>query len=165
MAHPEQQAFFEEQVKRFKTFFEAADTVLEVGSQDINGSVRSYFNKRSKYLGVDLGPAKGVDLVVPGQLLELPDGWADIAVTTECLEHAREWRGILANMIRTTKAGGLMLITCAGTLRPTHGTLDSDEYSSPLNQMRMQQMSSANSRENVSDSTLVNNTLDGLNQA
>ena len=103
MAHPEQQAFFEEQVKRFKAFFDAADTVLEVGSQDINGSVRSYFNKRSKYLGVDLGLAKGVDLVVPGQLLELPDGWADIAVTTECLEHAREWRGIRGGTPRDSR--------------------------------------------------------------
>ena len=64
--------------------------------------------------------------------MELPDGWADIAVTTERLEDSIEWRGILKNILRTTKEGGLMLITCAGPLRPTHGAGDSDSASSPL---------------------------------
>ena len=35
-------------------------------------------------------------------------------------------------MIRITRPGGLIIITCAGIGRATHGTVDSDEYSSPF---------------------------------
>jgi hypothetical protein len=43
MAHPEQKQFFEELSRRFSSQFESASKILEIGSQDINGTVRDFF--------------------------------------------------------------------------------------------------------------------------
>ena len=132
MAHPEQRLFFEELAKRFSTHFQTAQTILEVGSQNINGSIRDFFSEQSTYLGIDIGPAQDVDLIIPGELIQLPTGWADISVSTECFEHAKNWKDVLANMIRVTKPTGLVILTFAGFGRATHGTLDSEPESSPF---------------------------------
>lgn len=132
MAHPEQQAFFDRLKLLFPEQFQSRLHVLEVGSQDINGSIRILFEDHLNYLGLDLSLAKGVDWTVPGELIELPDGWADTCISTECFEHAHCWDQILVNMIRITKPGGLLILTFAGDERPAHGTVDSEEGSSPF---------------------------------
>lgn len=132
MAHPQQQEFFENTFNRFHEFFSSAVKVLEVGSQDINGNVRSYFQSAKEYVGVDLGEGNKVDYVIPGELLELPKEWADMVVTTECLEHAENWKLIFLNMIRILKPSGLFLMTCASLGRAAHGTIDSEIGSSPF---------------------------------
>ncbi|MFN5117358.1 MAG: glycosyltransferase [Cyanobacteriota bacterium] len=132
MAHPEQIAYFDRISEIFRSEFANAGNVLEVGSQNINGTVRDFFINNINYLGLDIGSGDGVDLVIPGELVELPDGWADIAISTECFEHARNWKDILLNMIRITKPEGLIILTFAGKGRATHGTLDSDVFSSPF---------------------------------
>jgi len=132
MAHPEQQEFFKRMDLIFSNSFKNASRILEVGSQDINGTVRTLFPNSSEYLGIDLGEAKCVDWVIPGELIELPDQWADITISTECFEHCIDWNRVFLNMIRITRPSGLVIITCAGIGRPTHGTIDSDTYSSPF---------------------------------
>ncbi len=132
MAHRQQQSFVETVLKQHHNLIDNATNVLEVGSQDISGSVRKLFGASQAYIGVDLGKAPGVDLVVPGELLQLSTGWADISISTECFEHATSWSDILLNMIRITKEDGLVLVTCAGFGRPTHGTIDTNTYSSPF---------------------------------
>lgn len=132
MSHPAQQKFFSEITKRFEDICCGEVKVLEVGSQNINGTVRGYFPNALEYIGVDIGRGQDVDWVVPGELLQLPDAWADIAVTTECLEHCNMWQEVFLNMIRMLRPSGLFLMTCASTGRAAHGTLDSDDYSSPF---------------------------------
>lgn len=132
MAHPQQQTF----IKKISILFEkeilSSNRILEIGSQNINGSVREFFKHASEYVGVDIGCGKDVDLVIPGELLELPNSWADICISTECFEHAKNWVDIFKNMIRITKPSGLVILTFAGYLRPAHGTIDSDLESSPF---------------------------------
>ena len=132
MAHQQQQLFIETILRQHQDLIDNATNVIEVGSQDISGSVRKFFGGSQAYIGVDLGKAPGVDLVVPGELLQLSTGWADISISTECFEHASGWIDILLNMIRITKEDGLVLVTCAGFGRPTHGTIDTNIYSSPF---------------------------------
>lgn len=132
MAHKEQKEFFQRLQLSHSLHFNQAVRVLEVGSQDINGTVRGFFPQAREYLGLDLGLSKGVDWVIPGELVELPTGWADIALSTECFEHCKNWDQVLLNMIRIAKPHGLIIITCAGIGRATHGTIDTDEYSSPF---------------------------------
>ena len=131
MSHPQQFAFFEECSKRFKQQFQEAVRVVEVGSLDINGSVRNFFPNAIEYLGVDLGEGSCVDLVVPGEMLEMPNGWADIAISTECFEHCKSWNDVLINLTRMLKVNGIFLMTCATFGRAVHGTSDSDKDSSP----------------------------------
>ena len=132
MAHKEQQDFILNALKVHFDLINNANNILEVGSQNISGSVRNYFSSCQSYIGVDLGKAPGVDLVVPGELFQLSTGWADISISAECFEHANTWKEILLNMIRITREDGLILVTCAGFGRPTHGTIDTNTYSSPF---------------------------------
>lgn len=130
MSHGEQQAFFGETARRFPGHFAGA-RVLEVGSLDINGSVRRWFTD-CDYTGVDVGPGPGVDVVAQGQDLDFPDGWFDTAVSAECFEHNPYWSETFANMARMVRPGGLVAFSCASTGRPEHGTERADPGSSPL---------------------------------
>ena len=132
MAHLEQRQFFDQLARLFPNQFQQADCILEVGSQDINGSIRDFFTEATNFIGLDIGMAPGVDWTVPGELIELPDQWADISISTECFEHTSSWPKILINMIRITREDGLVILTMAGYGRGTHGTIDSDEGSSPF---------------------------------
>ena len=60
MAHPQQAEFFATVREHYPNSFKSA-RVLEVGSLDINGSVRELFEK-CDYTGVDLQMGPGVDL-------------------------------------------------------------------------------------------------------
>jgi hypothetical protein len=132
MAHPEQQRFFEQLTVLFPEHFAGHHNILEIGSQDINGSVRDFFEHETNYLGIDLGVAKGVDWTIPGELVELPDQWAKVCISTECFEHAAAWEKILMNMIRITQENGLLILSIGGDGRAAHGTIDSDLTTSPF---------------------------------
>lgn len=132
MAHPEQANFIEQLRRRFPGEFNSARKVLEVGSQNINGSVREFFPADASYLGIDLGVSKDVDLVIPGELIQLPTAWADITISTECFEHASSWKEILENLIRITQPQGLLILTFAGFERTAHGTVDAGLDASPF---------------------------------
>lgn len=106
--------------------------VLEVGSLNINGSVRGFFFNPLEYVGCDVGPGPGVDIVCPGEDLTFPDGYFDTVISTEMMEHNPNWIKTFENMYRMLRPGGLMVMTCAGPGRPEHGTTRSDIGSSPL---------------------------------
>ena len=130
MAHAAQLRFIERVRALFPDVFAGA-RVLEVGSLDINGSVRRFFTG-CDYLGIDVGPGSGVDLVCQGQHFDAPDGSFDVVISTEALEHDPHWRATFANMLRLCRPGGLLLMTCGGPGRPEHGTTRVDAYVSPL---------------------------------
>jgi SAM-dependent methyltransferase len=120
MAHYQQLKFVQITKQKFPEFFRDS-SVLEVGSWDKNGSIRSEF-ANCKYLGVDVAEGHGVDLVCEGQNLTLDDGHFDVVVSCECFEHNRHWIETFNNMIRMLKPGGLCLMTCASIGRGEHGT-------------------------------------------
>jgi SAM-dependent methyltransferase len=99
--------------------------VLEVGSQDVNGSVRPYVVSLgpASYVGVDMGPGKGVDLVMRAESLAFRFGQQafDIVISTEMLEHARDWRACLRAMLTVLADGGLLLLTTRSHGFPYHG--------------------------------------------
>jgi SAM-dependent methyltransferase len=130
MAHPEQAEFFSSVRAHYPAAFDGA-RVLEVGSLDINGSVRELFSN-CRYTGADLQLGPGVDLACQGQLLEFPSGHFDTTISAECLEHNPFWRDIVANMLRMTRPGGLLLISCATTGRFEHGTARTNPDASPF---------------------------------
>jgi len=120
MAHYSQSEF----MRRAKTHLPERfrhGRVLDVGSWDINGSARTLFED-CDYVGSDLMPGPGVDVVGPGEALTFPDDYFDVVLSCECFEHNPMWQETLANMIRMLKPGGLLLLTCATTGRAEHGT-------------------------------------------
>ncbi len=130
MSHPEQLNFIRSVKNAFPTFF-SQKKILEVGSLDINGSVRSFFTD-CDYTGIDVGEGKGVDLVCEGQNYEAPDASFDMTISCECFEHNPEWVATFANMVRLTKPNGLVVMTCATTGRKEHGTTRTSPADSPL---------------------------------
>jgi hypothetical protein len=104
--------------------------VLEVGSLDINGSVRPFFS-RCDYTGVDLGTGPGVDRVC--HAADLPREFArfEVVVSCEALEHDRRWYDTLAAIQRLLVPGGILIVTCAGPGREEHGTAQHGPECSP----------------------------------
>jgi SAM-dependent methyltransferase len=105
--------------------------VLEVGSLDINGSVRQFFDD-CDYLGIDIGTGPGVDLVCQGQNLSHDKETYDTIITCECFEHNPYWVETFQNMYRLAKKGSLIILTCATTGRDEHGTSRTSPHASPL---------------------------------
>ena len=132
MSHKDQQAFINFVANRFN-LLGSEIVVVEIGSQDVNGRASDSFllTNRSVWIGLDIGPGKNVDFVIPGELIQLPDSWADMAISTECFEHTPKWREILINMIRITRPGGMIVLTFAGPGRRAHGTIDTKSIPSP----------------------------------
>ena len=130
MSHPEQQLFVAH-CKRFLPAWFKGKTVLEIGSLDINGSVRGFFED-CRYTGIDLGPGKGVDVVAAGESFAGATHGYDVVVSCEAMEHNPYWRETLHNAVRMLKPDGLMLLTCATYGRRQHGTPKTSPGDSPL---------------------------------
>lgn len=103
--------------------------VLEVGSLNINGSIRSHFEK-CRYIGLDVGEGPGVDIVSPIHLFRMSPEF-DTVISTEMLEHDVHWEESLKSMYENLKPGGLLILTCAGPTRQEHGTKRTTPQDSP----------------------------------
>lgn len=101
----------------------AGKDILEVGSYDVNGSVRPYVEalKPRRYLGVDASPGPRVDRVVDCERLtdEVAGLW-DVVVSTEMLEHVRDWRTCMQQLAAVVKLGGFLVITTRSPGFPYH---------------------------------------------
>ena len=95
--------------------------VLEVGSWDMNGSVKGLF-PATEYIGIDVASGPGVDHVILGQEADFKSNYFDIVISCECFEHNKYWVETFSNMIRMLRPGGVLLITCASVVRGEHGT-------------------------------------------
>jgi SAM-dependent methyltransferase len=96
--------------------------VLEIGSHDVNGTIRKIFSGSLSYLGADLAPGPGVDIVCSGHELNLPDASYDVVLSCECFEHNPYWKETFSNMARMATPNGYVILTCASTGRIEHGT-------------------------------------------
>jgi SAM-dependent methyltransferase len=105
--------------------------VLEIGSLDINGSIRPFFDQ-CEYIGIDISEGKCVDVVCQGQDYDAPNESFDHVISCEAMEHNPFWRQTFTNMIRLCRPGGIVSITCATTGRGEHGTNNSRPDYSPL---------------------------------
>lgn len=129
MAHQSQIDFMLLVKSRFPERFQNC-RVLDIGSLDLNGNNR-YLFENYRYLGVDIGDGNNVDLVCPGHRVIDTVGF-DVVISTECLEHDEYWSETLANMVNLTKRDGLLLLSCATTGRPEHGTKKTSPADSPF---------------------------------
>lgn len=130
MAHV-QQFFYVNSVKQFLPEYFNKARVLEIGSLNLNGSIRQFFQD-CDYVGLDVGEGRDVDVVCPGEHYGAPAESFDVVVSCEAMEHNPGWRVTWLNMLRLLKPGGLMMMTCATTGRRQHGTAEFLPGDSPL---------------------------------
>jgi SAM-dependent methyltransferase len=107
--------------------------VLELGSHDVNGSARPLFASAARYVGVDLWPGKGVDVVGDARSYD-GEGQFNICITTEALEHDPEPWVLLQSAHRALMPGGILILTAAAPPRKPHscagveGELNGEHY-------------------------------------
>jgi SAM-dependent methyltransferase len=128
MAHKEQQDFCKYVKDLFPNRFKNV-LVLDIGSLDINGSIKELFED-SEYIGVDIGEGKNVDVISRGHLYT-SDRQFDVVASTECFEHDEHYGLTIHNMYRLLKPGGLFFFTCASEGRPEHGTKRTSPENAP----------------------------------
>jgi SAM-dependent methyltransferase len=106
----------------FKCYAKPGDRILDVGSMDVNGTLRAYAPADSKYLGIDLAPGPGVDVaLLPSERYHWPFGSEfDLVVSTSCLEHDPAFWVTISEMARVTKPGGFVYVS-APQNGPYHG--------------------------------------------
>lgn len=101
--------------------------ILEIGSYNVNGSVREIFCKNASgetipmdnYTGIDVVPGPGVDLVIPAdgpnaRKLPFVAAQFDLVLSTEALEHDAKFWETLAEIGRVMKLGARVLLTARG---------------------------------------------------
>ena len=93
-------------------------TVLDLGSQDINGTYRPLFEEHGwEYLGVDMSPGKNVDLVLQDayQWNEIANESIDIVISGQAFEHVEFFWLTMREIARVMKPGGLCCIIAPST--------------------------------------------------
>ncbi len=131
MAHLEQQFFLKYAKLTFPKFFRKTK-VLEVGSLNINGTVRVFFEEPEQYVGCDLGPGPNVDVVCCGHELQYPNGSFDVSISCECFEHDIHWQKTFRKMWKLTRPEGLVVFSSATEGRPEHGTTNATPQDAPF---------------------------------
>lgn len=97
-------------------------TVLDLGSQDINGSYREIFEPAKwRYVGVDMAAGKNVDVVLadPYKWREFRTASVEAVVSGQAFEHTEFFWLSMQEIARVLKPGGLCCII-APSCGPEH---------------------------------------------
>jgi SAM-dependent methyltransferase len=103
------QCFFE----AYASAFSAGEKVrvIEIGSQDVNGSLRALAPSRFEYIGIDFVPAKGVDIVISDPyVLPFEANSVDIVLSSSCFEHSEMFWITFLEIMRVLKPTGLFYL-------------------------------------------------------
>lgn len=114
--HKQAYDYVADAVKKYGPF----ESVLELGSQDMNGSVKPLFKDSVSYIGLDVAEGSGVDVVFDPDDPWIPSPKVDAVVCCEVLEHVEEWYRVLYHAYECLKPGGRLILTCAGPDRKVH---------------------------------------------
>jgi len=117
--HRQQKKWCESIKKQFPEYFDGS-FVLDVGSLDVNGTNRYLFSG-GLYVGIDVIPGPGVDIVSLCHDFTVVDNLFDVIISTNALEHDMFWYKSIPHMVSQLRHGGLLLFSC-GYAYKEHGT-------------------------------------------
>ena len=85
--------------------------VIDIGAQDVNGSLRQVTPPQFEYVGLDFQKAKGVDVLLEDPyVLPLADASVDIALSSSCFEHSEMFWVVFLEVMRVLKPTGLFYL-------------------------------------------------------
>jgi len=97
----------------FNAYVNADDkrTVVDIGAQNVNGSIKDVTPKNLNYIGVDFVEAKGVDVILTDPYsLPFDNESIDIIVCSSCFEHSEMFWVLFLEMMRILKPDGLLYL-------------------------------------------------------
>lgn len=93
--------------------------IVDVGAQDVNGSLRQFAPEKSSYIGVDFVLGKGVDIVIDNPYsLPFDTNSVDYVVCSSVYEHCEFFWLLFLESLRILKPDGLLYINA-----PSNGAL------------------------------------------
>src|SRR5882757_2811173 len=85
--------------------------ILEIGSQNVNGTLRDRAPAGSLYVGADVTPGAGVDVVFGDRhALPFADEHFNAVISTSCFEHDQMFWLTFIEMARVTASSGYIYI-------------------------------------------------------
>jgi SAM-dependent methyltransferase len=85
--------------------------VIEIGSQNVNGTLRDTCPTSFEYIGVDFQQAKGVDIVLNDPyVLPFEDNSVDIVLSSSCFEHSEMFWLVFLEIMRVLKPDGIFYL-------------------------------------------------------
>lgn len=86
--------------------------VVELGAQNINGTLRDFGGPNVHYIGLDIEPGPGVDVCVsPSADLPFGDASVDFVIASSVFEHDALFWMTFIEMARILKPGGFLYIS------------------------------------------------------
>jgi len=86
--------------------------ILDLGSLDLNGSLRDFAPPEAEFIGADMVPGKSVDVVLDDpHKLPFEEGAFDFVVSSSCFEHDKFFWLSFLEICRVTKEGGFIYIS------------------------------------------------------
>lgn len=85
--------------------------IVDIGSQNVNGSLREVAPANFTYVGLDFAQGNGVDIVLEDPYtFPIEDNYADAVVTSSCFEHSQFFWLTFLEALRILKPGGILYI-------------------------------------------------------
>lgn len=85
--------------------------IVEIGSKNVNGSLREAAPIGAEYIGLDFDKGEGVDIVIDNPYkIPLADEMADVVLSSSCFEHSEFFWVVYLEAIRILKPGGLLYL-------------------------------------------------------
>lgn len=98
--------------------------ILEVGSYDVNGTLRPQIMKFRpfEYFGTDMRAGPGVDYIIDAARVSRlwPKNYFKAVICTEMLEHAELWQRAVDAMKTVLQPGGVIYLTTRSVGFPLH---------------------------------------------
>jgi hypothetical protein len=105
--------------EQYPDFFENKK-VLELGSRNINGSVREVFNN-CEWVGLDWCVGNDVDVVCKNHDYKGTKDYFDVLISFSTFEHDFYWIESIEHNLEFLKKGGLILFSWCGMSSSPHG--------------------------------------------
>ena len=94
-------------------------SILEIGSYNVNGTLKDFQPEGSKWLGADIESGPGVDIVIENtSALPFEDSTFDYVVASSVFEHDPTFWSTFGEMVRVLKVGGCIYINA-----PSNGAI------------------------------------------
>lgn len=106
-------------VEKYHRYFHNCPRVLEVGSLDVNGTLRDYCEGIETYIGVDWRPGPCVDVVSLAHDMKFAEPFNSV-VSASMLEHDPYWYKSIPNMVNMMRDDGILVLSWGGADNKPH---------------------------------------------